>query len=82
LQGRIVKRDFDLDAITLKSITVEGSDGTRTFINVEIPSNLSVATLGSIADGLQRLTKIGRYARGGVYVCGAAGRVLVLDQIR
>jgi hypothetical protein len=80
--GRVVKRDFAEDAIKLTGITIENRDGTRIFINVEIPSNLSMATLGNVVDGLQRLTKVGRYAKGSVYACGMAGRVLTLDEIK
>jgi hypothetical protein len=80
--GRIVKRDFGDDAVSLKGITVEHDDGTREFINVEIPEGLNMALLGSVVDGLQRLSKVGRRARGRYFYCGAAGRVSYLDAIR
>jgi hypothetical protein len=78
----IVKRDFADDAIKLTGITVENSDGTRMFINVEIPSDLNMTTLRNVIDGLQRLTKVGRYAKGRIYACGAAGRFLTLHELK
>ncbi len=80
--GQIVKRDFAKDAVRLEGITLEGSDGARTFINVEVPSDLSMNLLGRVVDGLQRLSKVGRHAKGRAYRCGVSGHVLVLDEIR
>jgi hypothetical protein len=80
--GRIAKRDFEDDAISLKGITVEYHDGTREFINVEIPAGLNMAILGRVVNGLQRLSKEGRRAQGRYFYCGAAGRVRYLDEIR
>ena len=80
--GRVVKRDFADDAVTLTRITVENSDGVRTGINVEIPPDMNMALRGRVFDGLQRLSKVGRYATGRIYYCGAAGRFLFLDEIK
>lgn len=81
-QGTVVSRSFDTDGTTLNGFVVERRDGTRTFINVEIPDGLDMARRGFVYDGLQRLTRIGRTARGRVQWCGAAGRVGTLDDIR
>ncbi len=80
--GRVVKREFAADALTLTGFVVEHGDGTRQFINVEIPPHLDMTTRESVFDGLQRLLKEGRLVTGRALACGAAGRVLTLEQIR
>ena len=80
--GQVVKREFSENAVRLNGITLETSEGTRTFINVELPTNLNMALLGRVVYGLQRLSKVGRHAKGRAYRCGAAGRVLMLDEIQ
>jgi hypothetical protein len=80
--GLIVKREFGHDGVTLNDIVVQNVDGTRSFINVSIPDDMSMALRGGVVDGLQRLSKVGRRARGRIYYCGAAGRVLNLEAIR
>jgi hypothetical protein len=80
--GTIVKREFAPDALTLTGIVIEVSDGTREFINVEIPKELNMALRGNVYRGLQQLTRIGRKANGRAFACGVAGRVQTLDAIR
>ena len=80
--GLIVKREFDRDGVTLTGIVVQKADGTRTFLNVAIPDGMSMALRSNVYDGLQRLSKVGRHARGRIYYCGAAGRVQSIEEIR
>jgi hypothetical protein len=81
VKGRVVKRDFAGDALTITGFIVERSDGTRQFINVSIPSDLGMAARSMVDDGLQRLLKKGRDVRARALACGAAGRVLTLERV-
>jgi hypothetical protein len=50
--GGVVKRNFGDDALTLTGITLEDPDGSRFFINVEIPSDMSRALQGRVVQGI------------------------------
>ena len=80
--GRIADRKFAADAVTITGLVIEEFNGTRSSINVEIPSGLSMAIRGTVYEGLQRLSKVGRIAHGRGLACGAAGRFLTLDEIQ
>ncbi len=84
LYGRIVRRQFDNKIGSLvNGITVEVDDGRRTFVNVAVDlENLDMATRGWIVEGLQSLLKEGNRVVLGVKLCGAAGRVMIVDSIR
>lgn len=79
--GKVVKREFAPDALTITGFVVEMPDGSRSFINAGVPDNLSRATNGVVTQGLQTLLKIGRHAKGQVLACGASGGVLTLEEI-
>jgi hypothetical protein len=78
----VVKRQFADDAITVTGFVVEHSDGTREFVNVEVAEDLSMAARGAVITGLQRLLREGRIVHGVVILCGAAGRVEMLKEIK
>jgi hypothetical protein len=80
--GKVVSRKFDENGITLQGFTIEADDGSRDYINVDVPKDLNMALLGNVTRGLQTLTRMGRQASGRTYRCGAAGRVLYLDELR
>jgi hypothetical protein len=61
---------------------LEKKDGSRTFVNIEIPDDLNMVDLGYVTQGLQTLIREGRYIHGGVRACGAAGRVLTLESVK
>ncbi len=83
ISGRIAARKFAANGVALDSITLEQRDGTRTIVNVDQPpQSTSMADLGFVTTGLQRLSKVGRTMHGRAFACGAAGRVFVLDEIR
>ncbi len=83
IQGRVVGRKFTGNEVKLDSITLEQKDGTRDIVNVDSPpANLSMADLGFVTSGMQRLSKVGRVMHGRAFACGAAGRVSYLDEIR
>ena len=79
--GRVAKRMFADDALTITGFIIEHIDGTRTFINVDIPDSQDRFTRGAVFDGLQRLLREGRGVIGRVQVCGS-GPVLTLEQIQ
>jgi hypothetical protein len=61
---------------------LENTDGTREFVNVQISEDLSMAARRIVIPGLQRLVREGRTVHGRVKLCGAAGRVEVLEEIK
>lgn len=79
--GKVVKREFSADAVTLDGFVIERPDGTRTFINVVVSSDLDMNTRPAVYDGLQRLTRAGRTVRGIALACGAGGRVLTVESL-
>ncbi len=79
--GRVVKREFGDDVMTVSGFTVEEADGTRTHLNVDDPSSLGMPTRAVVGQGLQRLTKVGQSVEGRALACGAAGRVSVVDRL-
>ncbi len=81
LRGKVVKREFAEDALTVKAFVVEIPNGTREFVNVELPENLDRATQSIVLDGLQRLLREGRDVNGVVEICGGSGRFLFLGEI-
>jgi hypothetical protein len=82
VSGKVVKREFADDAVKISHFVVEHSDGTREIVNVEVPEGLSQTTRGNVLIGLQRLLREGRTVHGLVTLCGAAGRVEMLKEIR
>lgn len=84
LTGRVVKRVFAADEIMVKSVTIEQPSGERILINVD-DDKINLAKTAARADAvraLQIMLREGSRASFGVYACGVAGRVLMLDSIR
>ena len=82
IQGKVVKRDFAKNGVSPSGFVLEKKDGSRTFVNVEIPDDLNMVDLGYVTQGLQTLIREGRYIHGGVRACGAAGRFLTLERVK
>jgi hypothetical protein len=81
--GKIVRREFRKDGLTPTGIVVEASDGSRQFVNAYVElGSADNATRGWVLRGLQTLLSEGRFAEIYVRLCGAAGRVEVLDALR
>ena len=80
--GKVIKRDFEENQLILKGVVIEAEDGSRSYINVEIPDDLDMASRSWIVPGLQTLLREGRFVRGTVRLCGAAGRMQNLDSVR
>lgn len=82
--GRVVKREFASDGVRLQNFVYEEDDGTRGIINVvfdDIEKNEGEAGLSAALPAVQQLTKIGRRFRADVFLCGAAGRVMILENL-
>lgn len=80
--GTVVKREFDVDAVSVNGFVVEFQDGSRWGVNVEIPKGLSMTPRDIVSNGLQRLLREGRVVKGTVSRCGVAGHVLILQSVR
>lgn len=81
--GRIVRREFAADAMTLVGITLEEARGKRSHYNVAPPpKELSAGVLANVTAGLQLFTRVGRKASISAYACGGAGRTLNLEAIK
>jgi hypothetical protein len=81
--GKIVKRHFRENGLTLSGFVIEGKDGTREFVNVTVDvEKLDAVTRSWVTRGLQILLVEGRSAEITVKACGAAGRVSMLDAVR
>jgi hypothetical protein len=82
--GHIVKREFGDNGVRLQNFVYEGSDGSRGVINVDfddVEKNQGMAGLSNALLAVQQLTKVGRRFRADVFLCGAAGRVLMLENL-
>lgn len=83
LIGRVIKRTFGADEIMMKSVTIEELNGERLLINVDDDKidRASMAARANAVRALQIMLREGSRVNLGVYACGAAGRVLMLDSI-
>lgn len=83
--GTVAKVNFDDQGIKILNFVYEDSDGQRSLVNVEPLSitdpGMNMADLGWISQGLQSLLHTGRRIEGSAYLCGAAGRIAVLDRV-
>jgi hypothetical protein len=78
-----VKRQLGKDGLTLTGFVLEEPDGSREFINVNVKlDTMSMVTRSWVANGLHTLLAEGRSAEVYIRLCGAAGRVEVLDALR
>jgi hypothetical protein len=83
--GKIAKVNFDDQGLTIQNFILERSDGDRSLVNVDPVSlnapGMNMADLSWIVQGLQTLLRPHLYIEGRALACGAAGRVLVLDNV-
>jgi predicted aspartyl protease len=86
LSGRIVRVEFNPDAISIRGIVAEPSRGNRFYVNVDWPSldlpGMGMVDLEWIIHGLQTFLRPHKQVDGDARVCGATGRVLHLSIIR
>jgi hypothetical protein len=81
ISGMVVKREFSSDALTITGFVFQRLDGTRQFVNVDVPSGLDRVSQEIVDDGLQRLLRVGRVIHGRALECGVSGRIFDLEQI-
>lgn len=81
LAGKVAARKFDESGIVLQSVTIEDSSGERTFINIDtdVIAQASAVVRANALRGLQVVLREGARVRLGLYACGAAGRVVMLE---
>lgn len=84
LAGRVLAVEHNRRGTLPVAFTIEHRDGTRTYINIDEHefANASRLAQGWVADGLQRMVRKGKHVAVGARLCGAAGRVIMLDSIR
>lgn len=82
LQGKVATRTFDAAGINLTGLVIEEPDGSRHYINGNDNHGEDAATMGTVKRGLETLLKVGRRVEVGIYACGAAGRVQMLNSVR
>jgi hypothetical protein len=81
--GTIARREFSKDGLKITGVVIEQSDGTREFVNVDVNlDNSDMVTRSWVMKGLQTLLAEGRSVHLDLRLCGAAGRVEMIDAIR
>ncbi len=85
VSGSVVKREFDERGLSMRGIVLQEADGDRTFINVNEVAvagpEVSMVARAWIHTGLRTLLAEGQRVRLGVKLCGASGRVIMLDEV-
>jgi S1-C subfamily serine protease len=85
VSGSVVKREFDERGLSMRGIVLQEADGDRTFINVNQVAvagpEVSMVARAWIHTGLRTLLAEGQRVRLGVKLCGASGRVIMLDEV-
>jgi hypothetical protein len=83
IYGTIVQQQFDDKLGTVVTgVTVKEANGQRTVANVDVNlDRMDMVTKGWVTRGLQLLLKEGNRVELGVKLCGAAGRVVMVDSI-
>ena len=82
--GKIAQRKFANDGLTMTGFVMENSDGSREFININSVriGEVDRTTLSWVERGLHTLLAEGRLAEIYVRLCGASGRVEMLDAVQ
>jgi hypothetical protein len=82
-RGKVVKRQFEEDQVTVEGFVLEHPDGSRDFIGVNLDGKgLSLNTSGWIIRGLQTLLAEGHVVDVTVKFCGVSGHFVMLDAVR
>jgi len=80
-EGRIVQREFSDDGLNIQGLIVEFHDGARSAYSVLTPRHMNLFWQHRIHSALQRLTTVGRLAKGKVSRCGSPEISAILDEI-
>jgi hypothetical protein len=82
-RGKVVKRQFEDDAVTLEGVVLEHPDGSRDFIGISADfQGTNLNSSGWIIRGLQTLLAEGHVVDVSLKFCGAAGHFVMLDAVR
>jgi hypothetical protein len=82
ITGRVVARRFEAGGTSLSSVTLEDQAGRRTALNVHVETReLARYQIDWIVEGLQALLRQGNRVRIGAKLCGASGRVIMVDSV-
>lgn len=84
LRGRVVARSFNQTGILPASVTIEEADGSRSYVNIDTDDvqAVNMADRSWLLKGLQTMLRDGNRVTLGVWLCGAAGRVMMLHSVR
>jgi hypothetical protein len=81
--GRIAKREFAKDGLSLSGVVIEEADGSREYVNVGVELDKADAVTKSwMMRGLHTLLAEGRSVDADIVACGASGRMKMLNAIR
>ena len=82
--GRVVAVRYNEMQTLPVLFTIAEKSGERTLINVDVDElqNASRVAQGWVVQTLQKMVRKGRSVSLGIKLCGAAGRVIMLDAIR
>ena len=84
-EGYVAKLNFDTDVGVIPvSVTIKEATGERTLVNVDTGAldQDGMVVKEWVVLGLQTLLREGQRVSLGVKLCGAAGRVIMLDSVR
>jgi len=83
MAGRITKRKFAEDGLTLSGVVIEEPDGNRQYVNVGVElDKADNVTRSWMMRGLNTLLAEGRAVNADIMACGASGRMKMLNAIR
>jgi hypothetical protein len=82
-KGKIAKREFSKDGLSLSGVVIEESDGNREYVNVGFElDKVDAVTKSWMMRGLHTLLAEGRSVEADIMACGASGRMKMLNAIR
>jgi len=82
MSGKVAQTNFASDDVTINGVVLEQPDGERSYINVEIPSDISISEVKMVLQGLHSILREGQTVSCKMRRCGAAGRVMVLESVK
>jgi hypothetical protein len=82
MSGKVAQTNFENDGVTINGVVLEQPDGERSYINIEIPSDISISEVKMVIQGLHSILRQGQTVTCEMRRCGAAGRVMVLESVK
>ncbi|MBL8571966.1 MAG: hypothetical protein JNK84_23065 [Phreatobacter sp.] len=82
ITGRVVARRFEAGGTSPTTVILEDRAGRRTALNVHVETrDLGRYQIDWIVEGLQTLLREGSRVKVGIKLCGASGRVIMVDAV-